>query len=143
MERFWNKAKKTKRCWEWSAAKTKYGYGWFSYKGSPKLAHRVAWILTYGEIPANKFICHRCDNTLCIRPDHLFVGDHKDNMADMVKKGRHADLRGIRGPKVILNEKQVKEIRKRYVPIMSLAKEYGVSKGCITAIIYRKSWTHI
>ena len=77
----------TPGCWEWSGAKVQQGYGLIKRKDGAQLrAHRVAYELAYGEIPAGMFVCHRCDNPRCIRPSHLFLGNHDENMADMVIK---------------------------------------------------------
>lgn len=51
-------------------------------------AHRLAWILRYGEPPAGMLIRHHCDNPMCVRIEHLALGTQKDNMADMWKRGR-------------------------------------------------------
>src|SRR5690242_3461462 len=48
--------------------------------------HRAAWLVTHGEIPADAFVCHRCDNPPCINPEHLFLGTVEDNNRDMRQK---------------------------------------------------------
>ena len=85
--RFWPKVRKTSECWVWTG-KRRSGYGRFLIKGRAVSAHRVAWELAYGPIPHGKEVCHRCDNPPCVRPDHLFLGDRRANMADAGSKGR-------------------------------------------------------
>lgn len=89
-ERFWPKVHKTSGCWIWMAAKGTNGYGRF-HRGTRnhwEPAHRVSWILTCGSIPKGMFVLHHCDVPLCVNPAHLFLGTHRDNMADAVTKGR-------------------------------------------------------
>ena len=40
-----------------------------------------------GPIPPGLNACHHCDNRICVRPDHIFLGTQKDNMQDWTKKG--------------------------------------------------------
>lgn len=90
-ERFWEKVNKTETCWLWTAS-TKHGYGRINKGGRNNnislLAHRVAWELIFEEIPRDKYVLHKCDNTICVNPYHLFLGNPKDNSQDMIRKGR-------------------------------------------------------
>lgn len=93
-ETFWSKVDTTGECWLWLAARIPpYGYGNFGGTQDGvrwvKLAHRHAYELAHGPIPEGMWVLHRCDNPPCVRPDHLFLGTHADNMRDMVAKGRH------------------------------------------------------
>ena len=89
VERFWGNVKKTSSCWLWTGYKEKDGYGRFRVgRGKRMRAHRFSWLYLRGDIPENKIICHKCDNPICVNPDHLFVGTHKENTTDMFNKGR-------------------------------------------------------
>jgi len=77
-------------CWLWIGALRPNGYGVTKYQGRRWAAHRLAWVLTNGSIPDGMLVCHRCDTPLCCNPKHLFLGTVRDNMQDMLKKGRDA-----------------------------------------------------
>jgi hypothetical protein len=64
------------------------GYGTIRLSRRDVGAHRVAWTLTNGPIPAGLVVCHRCDNPPCCNPEHMFIGTQRDNLADMFAKGR-------------------------------------------------------
>src|SRR5574340_735548 len=93
-DRFWSKVDKSGECWTWKGAHGPSGHGQFRIEGKYgkcRGAHRVAWLLTYGVLPPdNMEVMHACDNPACVRPDHLSLGTHRENMADMVSKGRQA-----------------------------------------------------
>jgi hypothetical protein len=84
---FWPKVDKSDGCWSWSAAHNPSGYGVMSFEGKRQLATHVAWWLENGVWPT-LFVLHKCDNPLCVRIDHLFLGTQTDNMRDCAKKGR-------------------------------------------------------
>lgn len=85
-KRFWKLVDKTGDCWLWLGRKDSNGYGTFKFRGKWDGAHRIAYILSKGEL--KNCACHSCDNPSCCKPDHLFDGTRADNNADARKKGR-------------------------------------------------------
>ena len=98
--RFWVKVNKNGpiphdtnlgQCWQWTAGTDADGYGRFGFRQGDhyinKKAHRVAWFLVTGRWPS-EYLLHRCDNTLCIRPDHCYEGTQQDNVRDREERQR-------------------------------------------------------
>jgi len=115
-KRFWNKIEKKEpdKCWIWKGAKQKSGYGRFKINGKLYLAHRVCYELTFGIIPNNLWVLHKCDNPKCVNPHHLFLGTRSDNMNDALKKGRlkiTLDKLHKSNPHKKINSNQIKEIK--------------------------------
>ena len=144
-ERFWIKVEKSDKCWEWQGCRFSNGYGRFTTRAPYKqnLAHRFAYILTFGEIPYNLMVLHKCDNPPCVRPDHLFLGTCQDNANDRVNKGR--SLKGEQHPSAILTEKQIREIRslRNIRPQWELALEFNIKQVTVSDIQRRKRWKHV
>lgn len=87
--RFWARVIKGPSCWLFDGATDRAGYGRMNLcNGKFTSAHRVSYEIVFGAVPAGFEVCHRCDNPRCVRPDHLFLGSHEDNMRDMARKGR-------------------------------------------------------
>jgi HNH endonuclease len=136
-------------CWLWTGSKTKAGYGKFQTggKGGPyHLAHRFLYELAKGAIPKGAIVMHFCDNPSCVNPDHLSVGTHKDNTADMIAKGRHARVApvGIKNGKAVLTEKEVRLIREYPNEThAALARHLGVAASTIRGVRSGRTWFHI
>ena len=91
--RFWKKVNKKagNSCWEWTGATNRNGgYGQIGVRGKIIRAHRLSWVWVNNKIPKDMHVLHKCDNRVCVNPDHLFLGTQKDNMQDCVRKGRFA-----------------------------------------------------
>lgn len=146
---FWSKVDKRgdDECWNWMGSKDTKGYGKFHSRENGKNiypgAHRVAYTLTCGKIPSGMFICHHCDNPLCCNPNHLFLGTRKDNIDDMMRKGRGKWMKGEENPNSKLTEKDVDNIfkfRKLGESTIEISWRFGVSQATISAILSGKAY---
>lgn len=133
-------------CWLWSGATLgRPGYGNLPIKGRPTAASRASWIAHYGDVPAGKMVCHKCDQRLCCNPAHLFLGSQTDNMRDMVAKGRGNAARGTASGNAKLNDDAVRQIRTLAgrESIRSIARRFNVDPMTIRAIVTGKTWRHV
>jgi hypothetical protein len=106
-DRFWSRVTRGDGCWTWQGRKDRDGYGRLEALGlSHAKAHRVAWHLVNGPVPAGMVVCHRCDTPGCVRAEpggtgHLFVASQRENIRDSLAKGRHGSQKQAgkkRGP---------------------------------------------
>lgn len=137
-ERFWIKVAigDPDECWEWTRGCDDWGYGVFrvAMNRSPQKASRVAYWLTKGDIPEGLLVLHQCDNPPCCNPKHLFLGTHKDNCDDKMRKGRFRPNGSRAGGRQRLTNDQILEVRRRVAngeSQGSIAKEFNVAKSTI------------
>lgn len=148
--RFWSKVDKSGECWLWTAATAGRGYGVIGETRTHMVyAHRLSYEMAFGAIPDGQWVLHRCDTPRCVRPDHLFLGDVRDNVADMVEKGRSTkgrqrpELRGSSNHQSKLTDDDVRRIRSSELSASALAVHYGVSDTLIYQIRRRVAWRHV
>lgn len=145
-DRLWAKVEKLPGdgCWEWQAAGDGRGYGHMRINQRSEKAYRVSFALVNGPIPKGMEVCHACDNKKCVRPDHLFLGTHHENMLDAKAKGiMHP---GSRNGMAKLGDAQVLDLLERATQGVRLrveAERLGVSKECVRDIIYGRRWGHL
>jgi len=142
---FWSHVTSGKldECWEWQGPKVGNGYGRARIAGkSPEYAHRLSYMLHYGPIPDGMYVCHHCDNPICVNPHHLFLGTALDNSADKSRKERHP--RGDRSVVSKLTWDTVRTIRHLYATgthsQSALGRRFGVSSSTIRFIVHGKTW---
>lgn len=161
--KFWAKIERgaPTACWSWTAGRLKRGYGRFRTPDGLMLAHRVAWELTHGPVPAGLCVLHRCDNPPCCNPAHLFLGTKTDNNADRTAKGRGGSAsgdangartcpervaRGERHGLAKLTASAVRKIRARVragATQTETAALFGVTQSTISLVVLRRAWRHV
>lgn len=113
-------------CWLWEGSTAgRYGLAFVS-GGKPTTAHR-AMLIAHGFDMSGKVAMHRCDNPMCVNPDHLLPGTQAENLADMCRKGRHASAKKI---PTAWRER----IQNDSTPSWAVAMWFGVSRATINNI---------
>lgn len=162
-------------CWNWTgtafASRERLPRARFSW-GCGSVAARFSFHLYVGD-PGELLVCHSCDNPLCVNPNHLWLGTHKENSQDCASKGRNkraiGDANGsrkyperlVRGDRhytrskpemvprgetharAVLTNAKVIEIRNSPDSYKIVAKRYGVSESLIFKIRRREAWAHV
>lgn len=130
-------------CIEWTGSVAGYGYGVLSFYKRNYYVHRLAYRLFIGKIPNHLMVCHRCDNPRCFNPEHLFLGTAKDNVQDMIKKGR-----AVRAPKGVYKGKRTysnaeyEEMRKMKADgfaVRDIRQTFSISPAQLFRILTKKT----
>lgn len=148
--RFWSKVDRRgeNECWEWQGGANEQGYGRFRIDGRLYSPHRLAFEMVYGPVPKHPsyhgmVIMHTCDNPRCCNPTHLRLGFQRDNVQDMINKGRFNRRRGEKHPNAKLTPEIIRAIRADTRTEREIAAAYGLSKGTVSNIRLRKRWAHV
>lgn len=150
VDRFWKKVKiLPSGCWVWRRASI-HRYPSFFIEPVRCKAHRIAYAIYYLTDPAELCVLHRCDNTKCVNPLHLFLGTQPENVADMIAKGRDRfnakQQNGEMNTSAKLTEGIVRDIRLRSAngeKQLPIAQRYSISFQHVSDIVRRKCWKHI
>jgi hypothetical protein len=145
-DRFWSKVDRRGdgECWPWLGARLKSGYGSVGHRRAR--AHRVAWQMSFGDIPSGQCVLHACDSPPCVNPAHLWLGTHAENMADMRAKGRQMAFSGERNGGAKLTESDIRAIRAACAAgetQCSVAVRFGVSNQHVSCISRGQKWRHV
>lgn len=130
-------------CWNWRGAGSKKRYGNLGINSEYFAAHRLSWMVYRGQIPAGLCVCHRCDNTKCVNPEHLFLGTSAENLLDCYSKDRRPRMAGERNPSSKLTAAQVNEIRLAKSSgegTVALARRFGVGRNTVRRLAAGLSW---
>lgn len=155
-QRFWSKVKIQRGCWVWKATMDRHDYGKLLV-GSRKdgtrrirRAHRISYEIVRGEIPEGLQVLHKCDNPPCVRPSHLVLGTHKDNMSDMYAKNRRDHKKIGRPGELHHNCKITSEIALEIRRLCADGKSqqevgelFGLSQTHVGRIVRGERWTHV
>ncbi len=126
-------------CAVWKLVPNNSGYG--QWQGT--CAHRFSYEFQVGPIPPGMLVLHRCDNRPCVRASHLFLGTSRDNMRDMVAKGRGHDVTGENNPCARLTAELVARMRQEHedgARGVDLALKYDVTTSTVSVIVNNKAW---
>lgn len=137
-ERFWSHVKKQadEKCWLWTGYRNVQGYGSLFLNHRTVRSHRYSYELTFGKIPEGMDVLHRCDNTSCVNPHHLYVGTDAENALDCVNRNRLPTK---------LARIQIDEIRrlaKHGLTCREIASRFHVSNSLISMILNHRRWKH-
>lgn len=130
-------------CVLWLGNTDRWGYGRIWFNGQTRRAHKIAFELAHGPIPAGLFVCHRCDTPACINVEHLSLGTPADNMRDRDTRGRCA--LGERHGCALITAAQAAEIKRRLSceRAARIARDMGLAPHIIYNISHGKTWRHV
>jgi ATP/maltotriose-dependent transcriptional regulator MalT len=120
------------------------GYGCVRFNGAKLPAHRAAYLVFKGEIPAGLFVRHLCHNRLCIEPKHLEVGTQFDNLQDSVKDKRFQWGENHHNAKLTCEDVQaLRHLIAAGLSNVDIAQVFKISHVQVANIRHGKLWQHL
>ena len=145
LERFHTKYDEVGECWEWNGGLSNHNVPIFCYEKKRRTARR--FILEHKGLDlTGKFVRYKCNNYLCVNPDHLRVLSKKEYMASMVKDSKKSPLRSQKIAKTKqerygkITMEQANEIRMIDGTCRVIAAQYGISASLVTKIRRNEAW---
>jgi len=126
---FFKNVEKTKTCWNCQKIPNSGGYAIFHANYRAFMASRIIWELYNGPIPDKLYVCHKCDNRICVNPEHLFLGTQKENIQDAINKGK------IKIKLTESNKEEIKLLAKLGMSQRAIGKKFNVSCVLVCRIL--------
>lgn len=178
-ERFWSKVDKNGPvpphrpdlgpCWLWKGSMFSNGYGAFWLAGQNRKANRVSYVLTHGSIADDVHALHHCDVSACVNPEHIYAGDHQQNMDDKVARGRqakgdshyartrpellargdrhvsrtHPEIARARSKVTAASVPLIRSQGAAGVPIRQIARELNMPRNAVRQVLRGETWSDI
>jgi len=133
-------------CWIWMLSTTRKSYGQLTYRKKHLEAHRASWMAFRGAIPHDRYVLHRCNISLCVNPDHLYLGTERENCADRKAAGTFKPpprFSGEQHPMAKLTESIVREVKAAKGTIREISARTGIKPSTVGAIRSGRTWKEI
>lgn len=144
--RFWFNVdrKSDSGCWNWVGTVSGNGYGHMRINSKMYQANRISYCIHYKKDPGELLVCHECNNSLCVNPNHLFLGTVSENRQHAFDTGLISH-QGTLNPQAKFRDSHIREIRElqHTMPQKEIAKLFNVSQQTIRRILMGKTWTHV
>ena len=153
ISRLLKRIKKVDECWIWQGTLTSTGYGLFSYKGKPCMTHRASYALykNGGELPKYHYgwlekmvVVHSCNNKKCCNPEHLFLGNQKQNTRDYYEQAKAS--KSYKRPNSIITSEMAIDIRNSahdFDGEIEMMKKYRINQAIVKNVYTGKTHKYL
>ena len=131
-------------CWEWTGRVNQRGYAEVMIQKRHLYVHRVSFVIHHRPLQNGELVLHKCDNTRCCNPAHLYAGSYADNAKDAMARGRNT--RGELQAASRLTDDLVLAMRRLAATGMTLceiARRYNETRHTVWKVVRGKRWAHL